>query len=72
MGSLGSKPEAKKESFNKDADPKEFNPFLPPFQEGLFISDITEHHRLLFNKYSVCDEHVLVVTKEFEKQVDGL
>ena len=70
--SLGSKPQSTKEHFEvhpqsdaEAATKKEFNPFLPPFEEGQFISDILEYHRLIYNKYSVCDNHVLVITKEF-------
>jgi ATP adenylyltransferase len=38
------------------------DPFLPPFEEGLFINELSETHSLLFNKFQVCKEHVLVVT----------
>ena len=27
---------------------------------------------MLFNKFAVCDKHVLVTTKEFERQIDPL
>lgn len=36
----------------------------------MYISELTETHRLVFNKFSVCDNHVIVITKEFEKQTD--
>ena len=39
------------------------NPFLPPFQPGLHITELGEQHRLLFNKYSIYHNHVLLVTK---------
>lgn len=29
-------------------------------------------YRLLFNKYSVCDQHVLLVTSEFQSQLEPL
>ena len=44
------------------------DPFLPPFEEGLFIAELSETHTLLFNKFQVCKEHVLVVTTKFERQ----
>lgn len=44
------------------------DPFLPPFEEGLFISELSPTHTLLFNKFQVCKEHVLVVTTKFERQ----
>jgi ATP adenylyltransferase/5',5'''-P-1,P-4-tetraphosphate phosphorylase II len=39
---------------------------MPPFEEGLYIDEIIESHRLVFNKFCVSDNHVLVVTKDFE------
>lgn len=48
------------------------NPFLPPFQPGLHICELGEKHRLLFNKYSIYHNHVLLVTKEFEPQENPL
>ncbi len=44
---------------------KAFDPFVEPFEEGLFIDEITESHRVIFNKFAVTDNHVLVITKEF-------
>lgn len=42
--------------------------FLEPFEEGICIEDnLSKYHRLIFNKYPVRDQHVLVVTKEKEK-----
>lgn len=54
---------AKKES-NKF---KKEDPFLPPFESGLFVCDLDEH-RILVNKYSMVKYHVLVTTKLFEDQ----
>jgi len=42
------------------------NPFLPPFEKHVFITDLAPAHRLIFNKYCVCREHVLVLTNTFE------
>jgi len=47
---------------------KDFNPFLPPFEPGIFISELSQSHRLLFNKFCICKEHTIVVTKEMERQ----
>lgn len=41
------------------------NPFIPPFQTGLHITDLGATHRLLFNKFSIYKNHVLIVTTEF-------
>jgi len=48
MGALAKKPIAKKSDFG---DKSSFDPFMPPFEEGLYIDDITPTHRLLFNKF---------------------
>ena len=45
---------------------------MAPFPQGAFIDEITDTHSLIFNKFSVCDRHVIVITKEFEKQIDPL
>ena len=67
MESLNSKPEGEKTHFGSSTAQKEKkNPFLPPFEEGQFITDLLHRHRLIYNKYCVCDNHVLVITKDFE------
>ena len=55
------------------------NPFLPPFEDvtfyikkGLFISELEPSHRLLYNKFNIFTNHLLVVTKEFEAQSNEL
>ena len=42
-------------------------PFLPPFEDGLFITNLGSTHRLLFNKFRIIKDHFLVTSKEFEK-----
>lgn len=46
---------------------KKEDPFLPPFEQGLFVCDMDEH-RILVNKYSMVKYHVLITTKLFEDQ----
>ncbi len=46
---------------------KDFNPFLP-YEKDLFVADISESHLCLLNKYNVIDNHILIVTREFEEQ----
>lgn len=48
------------------------HPFLPPFEPGIFITNLSDTHNLLFNKYCVVKNHVLVVTKKFEHQTNKL
>ena len=52
--------------------PKKKNPFLPPYEEGQFIDDLTDTHALIFNKYCVCERHVIIITKQFEMQTNPL
>lgn len=46
---------------------KEFNPFLP-YDEDLFVADISDTHLCLLNKYSIIEHHLLIVTRSFEEQ----
>lgn len=46
---------------------KDFNPFLP-YDEDLFVADISETHVCLLNKFNVVDYHLLIVTRAFEQQ----
>ena len=45
---------------------------MPPFEDGLFIEELNKTHSLVFNKFSVCDCHVIVITTEFENQTNPL
>jgi ATP adenylyltransferase len=57
----------KKQEEKKTTSKKEFNPFLP-YDEDLFVTDISETHLCLLNKYNVLDHHLLIVTRTFEEQ----
>ncbi len=46
---------------------KYFDPFLP-YEEDLFVSDISPTHLCLLNKFNVVDHHLLIVTRAFEEQ----
>ncbi|WP_455204498.1 ATP adenylyltransferase family protein [Kaarinaea lacus] len=43
------------------------NPFLP-YDPDLFVTDVSDTHVCLLNKFNVVDNHVLIVTREFEHQ----
>ncbi len=43
------------------------NPFLP-YEEDLYVSDISDTHLCLLNKFNVVDYHFLIVTRQFEFQ----
>lgn len=47
------------------------NPFLP-YDERMYVEDISETHVCLLNKFSVVNNHVMVVKKEFEAQTQVL
>jgi len=43
------------------------NPFLP-YDEDLFVADISDTHVCLLNKFNVLDYHMLMVTRSFQEQ----
>jgi len=43
------------------------NPFLP-YDEDLFVADVSQTHLCLLNKFNVLDHHLLLVTRAFEEQ----
>jgi len=43
------------------------NPFLP-YDERLFVRDVSGTHVCLLNKFNVIDAHLLIVTRSFEEQ----
>ncbi|MEH2107599.1 ATP adenylyltransferase family protein [Nostoc sp.] len=46
---------------------QEFNPFLP-YEEDLFVADISDTHVCILNKFNVVDYHQLIITRGFEEQ----
>jgi ATP adenylyltransferase len=62
------KDESKKQQGKETATSgKEFNPFLP-YEEDLFVADISDTHLCLLNKFSIIDHHLLIITRSFEEQ----
>lgn len=47
------------------------NPFLP-YEEALFVTDISRTHLCLLNKFNVIDHHALIITRAFERQENPL
>ena len=43
------------------------NPFLP-YDEDMFVADVSDTHVCLLNKFNVMEHHLLIVTREFEHQ----
>jgi sulfate adenylyltransferase (ADP) / ATP adenylyltransferase len=49
------------------ASGKKINPFLP-YEEELFVANISKTHVCLLNKYNVANYHLLIITRDFEEQ----
>lgn len=64
---------ARKDQARKEQDEKAYlgkgsiNPFLP-YDEDLFVADVSDSHVCLLNKFNVIDHHILIVTRVFEDQ----
>jgi ATP adenylyltransferase len=57
-----------KKRTSQEAQEKEGrNPFLP-YEEELFVAEVSPTHVAVLNKFNVLDNHLLVVTREFEEQ----
>ncbi len=67
LSSLSRKEEAKKKQERESRAGKKVNPFLP-YEEDLFVADISETHVAVLNKFNVVEHHLLIVTREFEDQ----
>jgi ATP adenylyltransferase len=67
VSSLQRKDEEKRGQQETSQSGKEKNPFLP-YDQDLFVADISETHVALLNKYNVVENHLLIVTKHFEDQ----
>ncbi len=67
LSNLACKDKAKQQQDKAATAGKEFNPFLP-YDEDLFVGDISGTHVCLLNKFNVIDHHLLIVTRSFEEQ----
>ena len=67
LSGLARKQEARERQERGAAAGKPANPFLP-YERELFVADVSETHVAILNKYQVVDDHLLVVTREFEEQ----
>jgi ATP adenylyltransferase len=68
LTNLSRKEEAKKKELQiKKGSDKTVNPFLP-YEEAMFVTNISDTHLCLLNKYNVVEHHILIVTREFEDQ----
>jgi ATP adenylyltransferase len=44
------------------------DPFLPPYEPELFVGELPPAHAILLNRFPVLDDHLLVVTLQWEDQ----
>jgi len=66
--SLARKDAARRAALGGGPTPRELsNPFLP-YDEDLFVADVSDTHVCLLNKFNVLDHHLLLVTRAFEDQ----
>ncbi len=68
LSNLNRKKAAKEKQKKQSATSvEEFNPFLP-YEEDLFVADISDTHVCILNKFNVVDYHLLIITRAFEEQ----
>ncbi len=61
---------ARKEAAGNKSQEKK-NPFLP-YEQDLFVADLSATHVALLNKFNVVDHHFLMITRHFERQESWL
>ncbi|MBV5257780.1 Ap4A phosphorylase II [Synechococcus moorigangaii CMS01] len=57
----------RKENYQAKQAKAKINPFLP-YDEDLFVCDLTPNHVCLLNKFNVVDHHILIITRDFQPQ----
>jgi ATP adenylyltransferase len=67
LAGLRRKDEAKKRQKAESAAGINTNPFLDPEKE-LMVSEISDTHRAILNKFNVVEHHLLIITREFANQ----
>ena len=72
VSNLARKQRAKRQQAKKTTvSGKAFNPFLP-YEQDLFVSDLSATHLCLLNKFNVMAHHLLIITRAFELQESEL
>ncbi len=67
LAGLRRKAEERKKQENAEASGRNVNPFLPP-EKDLFVSDVSDTHVAILNKFNVVEHHLLIITRSFEEQ----
>ncbi len=72
LANLALKEQGKQQQKAKEAKTgKRIDPFLP-YEEDLFVCDLSPTHLCLLNKFNVVENHLLIVTRAFEEQTELL
>lgn len=67
VSSLAIKDDERKQGAGRTCGAHTADPFLP-HEPDLFVTDISDSHFCLLNKFSVIENHILIVTRRFEHQ----
>ncbi|NMG19050.1 ATP adenylyltransferase family protein [Brasilonema bromeliae] len=67
LSNLVRKEAVKQKQQTQTSSGQEFNPFLP-YEEDLFVAEISQTHVCILNKFNVTDYHLLLITRAFEEQ----
>jgi sulfate adenylyltransferase (ADP) / ATP adenylyltransferase len=72
LSNLARKEQASKQQHQQEHQTKKrIDPFLP-YEQDLFVGDLSASHICLLNKFNVVNNHLLIVTRAFESQTDLL
>lgn len=64
---LKKKDKEKRKTQEADKPSAPYNPFLP-YEDELYVGDVSDSHVALLNKFNVVESHLLIVTRHFEHQ----
>jgi ATP adenylyltransferase len=72
LSNLARKEQASKKQHQQEHQTgQRIDPFLP-YESDLFVGDLSPSHLCLLNKFNVVNNHLLIVTRDFESQTDLL
>lgn len=72
LSNLARKEQASKKQHQQEHQTgQRIDPFLP-YESDLFVGDLSPSHLCLLNKFNVVNNHLLIVTRDFEPQTDLL
>lgn len=62
----------RKKRSRREQERSGLDPFLPPYDDDLYVADASATHVVLLNKFPVRGDHLIVVTRAFESQESAL